>query len=182
MKIRSISHSKAFQQNGSHYRLPVLLFQQASRNRSPIRYHRRVHRKPGQAGCLHPADFKPDRTEEVLKIPYTLTVAAYTEFRGRLEPSLADEEKTVQVILDNLGNHPETFTLSWESLGDRLQFFSLEADAPPAGQSTTNPQQPTTSTQLHLANGQSVAYEFFTRARTHPWFGENPVLHIQLAY
>ena len=48
--------------------------------------------------------------EEVLEIPYTLTVAAYTEFPGRLEPSLADEEKTVQVILDNLGNHPETFT------------------------------------------------------------------------
>ncbi len=109
--------------------------------------------------------------EEVLEIPITLTVAAYTEFRGRLEPSLADEEKTVQVILDNLGNHPETFTISWESPEDRLQFFSLEADAPPAGQSTTSSQQPTTGTQLHLANGQSVAYEFFTRARTHPLFG-----------
>jgi hypothetical protein len=62
------------------------------------------------------------RGGQVAEAACTLTVAAYTEFNSELHPQRLAAGKPGQVIVENLGNVQDTFTLTWRSEGDDLLF------------------------------------------------------------
>lgn len=87
----------------------------------------------------------PDR---VVSVTRTLTVSAYTQFSTNLWPETLKVGQQGQVIIENQGNTPQGFTITFLSEGDELTFDPPEAHLRiPEGQSATaefqaNPRRP----------------------------------------
>ena len=92
----------------------------------------------------------PDQSVEV---KCTLTIAAYTHFASELDPEeiAADEEGLVTV--KNLSNIQQSYSLTWESEEDSLQF------------------EPAEPVQMRAQPGETALWEYNARPRSRPLFG-----------
>ncbi len=93
-----------------------------------------------------------DDPEQFKEIKATLSVGAYAEFQSRLNPQKIRARENARVTVENLGNVPEVYNLTWQDRGDELVF------SPP-------------SAQLRVAEGQSAVAEFSAEPREKRWIG-----------
>lgn len=63
----------------------------------------------------------PDQTA---KISATLTVAAYSRYSCKIDQPLVEAGEPVRIFIQNQGNIQETYTLTWQSENDALEFES----------------------------------------------------------
>jgi hypothetical protein len=82
-----------------------------------------------------------------------LTIATFTEFRSELRPQQIEAGQPARVMVENQGNVPQAFTLTWQSPDDSLEF----APAP--------------SQEYHVAPGEMTTAEFSAKPRSRPLFG-----------
>jgi hypothetical protein len=82
-----------------------------------------------------------------------LTIATFTEFSSELRPQQIEAGQPARVMVENQGNVPQAFTLTWQSPDDSLEF----APAP--------------SQEFHVAPGEMTTAEFSAKARSRPLFG-----------
>jgi hypothetical protein len=83
----------------------------------------------------------------------TLTVAAYSRFSCEIEPPILEAGQPVRVLVSNQGNIQETYTLTWQSEGDSLEF------------------EPGATRELKVPAGETAAVEFFAQPRQRPILG-----------
>jgi hypothetical protein len=82
-----------------------------------------------------------------------LTIATFTEFSSELRPQQIEAGQPARVMVENQGNVPQAFTLTWQSPDDSLEF----APAP--------------SQEFHVAPGEMTTAEFSAKPRSRPLFG-----------
>jgi hypothetical protein len=82
-----------------------------------------------------------------------LTIATFTEFSSELRPQQIEAGQPARVMVENQGNIPQAFTLTWQSPDDSLEF----APAP--------------SQEFHIAPGEMTTAEFSAKPRSRPLFG-----------
>jgi uncharacterized membrane protein len=83
----------------------------------------------------------------------TLTVAAYSRFSCEIDPPLVESGQSVRVLVRNQGNIQETYTLTWQSENDALEF------------------EPGAASELKVAAGETAAVEFVAQLRQRPIMG-----------
>ncbi len=93
-----------------------------------------------------------DAPDQIAEVKATLTVTAYSQFSSDLRPQRIRARRPAQVTIQNQGNAPETFTLTWEDQADELAF------------------QPA-RTQVLVAPGQTIATGFRATPRQRRWIG-----------
>jgi len=109
--------------------------------------------------------------EEVYEIPCTLTVRAFSQVKGTLQPQSLLSGQSAILTLSNQGNVQEALTITFESQGDELLFEAAQAhyNSAPSGQSIDsggNIYTPAISAQVRLPAGRTVALEFRAKPRT----------------
>ena len=82
-----------------------------------------------------------------------LTIAAVSEFGSELRPQQVEAGEPARVMVENQGNIQQSFTLTWQSPDDSLEF----APAP--------------SQELPVAPGEMAMAEFSAKPRSRPLFG-----------
>jgi TolB protein len=92
----------------------------------------------------------PDQTA---KVGGTLTVAAYSKFSCEIDPPLVDEGQPARILVHNQGNIQETYTLTWLSEDDVLEF------------------EPGSTRELKVPAGKQSAVEFSAQLRQRPILG-----------
>lgn len=72
---------------------------------------------------------------QLFELRIALTISAFTQFSSELQPKQLKSSDSGILLLSNLGNIPETFTLSWEDRLGELAFDPKKANAtvPPGG-------------------------------------------------
>ncbi len=91
--------------------------------------------------------------DQSARVNGTLTVAAYSRFSCEINPSLVEAGQPVRILVRNQGNIQETFTLTWQSENDALEFESG------------------TTRELKVAAGETAAAEFVAQPRQRPIMG-----------
>ncbi|MBN2394158.1 MAG: PD40 domain-containing protein [Anaerolineae bacterium] len=91
----------------------------------------------------------PDQYDE-RKI--TVTVAPYAQFDSSLHPQQIRNGATANVVVENQGNLPETFTLTWQDQADALHFEPAQK-------------------QLTIPEGEKATTEFRAGLRARRWVG-----------
>jgi hypothetical protein len=82
-----------------------------------------------------------------------LTIAIFSEFSGELRPQQVEAGQPARVMVENLGNIQQAFTLTWQSPDDGLEF------------------SPAPSQEFHVAPGEMTTAEFSAKPRSRPLFG-----------
>ena len=93
-----------------------------------------------------------DQPGQVAELQARLTVNPYSQFQGELKPQSVRAGKTAQLRVENLGNMPQTFSLTWQDRAEELDFRPPQA-------------------QLTVPEGQVAATEFRAVARERRWIG-----------
>lgn len=83
----------------------------------------------------------------------TLTMTAYTEFSSEVRPPRVTAGQPAQVLVSNQGNIQDTYTLTWQSENDALEF------------------QPAATLELRVPAGESRAADFSAQPRRRPILG-----------
>ncbi len=83
----------------------------------------------------------------------TLTVAAFSRFSCEIDPPLLEAGQPVRVLVSNQGNIQETYTLTWQSENDALEFA------------------PGATRELKVAAGETAGLEFAAQPRQRPIMG-----------
>lgn len=91
--------------------------------------------------------------DQPAKIAATLTVAAYSRFSCRIEPSLVEAGQATRILIENQGNFQETYTLTWQSENDALEFESGAMR------------------EIQVKAGETSAVEFSAQPRQRPILG-----------
>ncbi|MBN1148435.1 MAG: DUF11 domain-containing protein [Anaerolineales bacterium] len=88
-----------------------------------------------------------------------LTVAAFSQFNASLRPRQIDSQEPGQVLIENQGNLPETFSLAWEDKATEAlrQGGALSFDPP--------------KVRVVIPAGQSAAVEYRAALLQPRWFG-----------
>jgi serine/threonine protein kinase len=123
--------------------------------RKEIRLTIRLPRSPHSQAGRYPISIRANNLQDpgsVTEARGTLTVTAFSSFNSELYPQTMQPGELGQVSINNLGNVPETFTLSLRDPQGELTF--------------TPPRAP-----LRLAEGQSGQAEFRIGLRQPYWFG-----------
>ncbi|MGW8144340.1 MAG: hypothetical protein ACWGN2_08075 [Anaerolineales bacterium] len=92
----------------------------------------------------------PDQT---VKIGATLTVAAFSKFNCKIDSPLVEADQPVRVLIQNQGNFQDTYTLTWQSENDALEFESG------------------TLREVKVQAGETSAVEFTAKPRQRPIMG-----------
>jgi hypothetical protein len=82
-----------------------------------------------------------------------LTMATHTGFSSELRPQQIESGQPARVVVENQGNVPQAFTLTWQSPDDSLEF----APAP--------------SQEFQVPPGEMTMAEFSAKPRSRPLFG-----------
>ena len=90
--------------------------------------------------------------DQYVEVKCTLTIAAYAHFTSELEPQEIQTDEEGLVTVKNLSNIQQSYSLTWESEEDSLEF---EPDEPE---------------QLRAQPGETAVWEFSARPRSRPWF------------
>lgn len=90
--------------------------------------------------------------DQVVQVKVTLTVTAYSQFTSQIDPPQLRTAEPAQVRLQNQGNVPETFTVSWHNLAGELDFVPPE-------------------TQITVPEGEMADVTFFATPRHQHWLG-----------
>lgn len=123
---------------------------------------------------------------QVLELRLALTISAFTQFSSEIQPKQLKSGDNGALVLRNLGNIPETFTISWEDQQGELAFDPKRANATvPAGESVRVPYQVSRAQALWFggekvnsykvnissqsAQAQSHTGSFFSKALIPPW-------------
>ncbi len=93
---------------------------------------------------------------KVLELRLSLTISAFTQFSSELQPKQLKSGDTGNLVLRNMGNIPENFTLSWE---DRLGELAFD----PKRANVTIPPGETVQIPFNISRAQPV------------WFGGEKV-------
>jgi uncharacterized membrane protein len=91
--------------------------------------------------------------DQPAKIGATLTMAAYSKFSCKIEPPLVETGQATRILIENQGNFQETYTLTWQSENDALEF---EFGA---------------SREIQVKAGETSAVEFTAQPRQRPILG-----------
>ena len=91
----------------------------------------------------------PDQGSEVKA---NLTVGAYAKFSSSMKPARLHMGQSAKIEIENQGNAPGIFTLSWQDRGEELAFKPAQAN-------------------LTVAEGRSAAAEFQAAPKKRPWIG-----------
>jgi hypothetical protein len=81
-----------------------------------------------------------------------LTILPFTQFTSRLQPQRLKSGETGRIIIQNLGNVVETFTITLIDQSEELVFFLSES-------------------KLRIQEGKSESLEFSARTRKSQWMG-----------
>jgi Tol biopolymer transport system component len=92
----------------------------------------------------------PDQTA---RVGGTLTVAAFSKFSCEIDPPLVVVGQPVRILVHNQGNIQETYTISWQSENDALDF------------------EPGLMRELKVPAGKTSAVEFTAQLRQRPILG-----------
>ncbi len=93
-----------------------------------------------------------DAPDQGSEIKANLTVDPYTKFTSSMKPSKLRAGQSGRIEIDNQGNAPAIFTLSWADRGDELAFKPAQAN-------------------LTVAEGRSAAAEFQAAPKKRTWIG-----------
>ncbi len=93
-----------------------------------------------------------DAPDQVAELAVTLTVGAFSEFSTQIRPERVQAGKPAQVRVENRGNTPQSFDVTWKDRANELVF------------------QPPQS-QLKVPEGQAAATEFRAEPRHRRWIG-----------
>jgi Tol biopolymer transport system component len=93
-----------------------------------------------------------DAPDQGSEIKANLTVGAYSKFSSSMKPARLRMGQSGKIEIENQGNAPDVFTLSWQDRAEELAF-----------------QQP--QARLTVAEGQSAAAEFQAAPKQRPWIG-----------
>jgi hypothetical protein len=91
--------------------------------------------------------------DQAAKIGGTLTVAAYSKFSCKIDQPLVEAGQTARIIVQNQGNIQETYTLTWQSENDSLEFDQGNIR------------------ELKVQAGETSAVEFMAQPRQRPILG-----------
>ncbi len=123
---------------------------------------------------------------QVLELRLSLTISAFSQFSSELQPKQLKSGDMGTLVLRNLGNIPETFTLSWEDRAGELAFDPKRANATvPPGETVKVPYQVSRAQTLWFgsekvnsfkvnissqsAQTQSHTGSFYSKALIPPW-------------
>ena len=123
---------------------------------------------------------------QVIELRLTLTISAFTQFASELQPKQLKAGDAGTLLIRNMGNIPETFSLSWEDRLGELGFDPKRATATvPPGETVKVPYQVSRAQTLWFggekinsfkvnissqsAQAQSHTGSFFSRALIPPW-------------
>lgn len=81
-----------------------------------------------------------------------LTVNPFAQFQGELRPQTVRTGKAAQLRIENQGNAPHTYTVSWRDRAEELAFEPQER-------------------QITVSGGETATVEFRARARKRPFIG-----------
>jgi uncharacterized membrane protein len=83
----------------------------------------------------------------------TLSVGVFTDFGAELHPRQLSAQQPGQVIVENHGNVPQTFRVTWQSTNDELSF------------------EPAEPQELRVPPGEVTTVQFTAKPRQRPFFG-----------
>jgi len=83
----------------------------------------------------------------------TLSVGVFTDFGAELHPRQLGAQQPGQVIVENHGNVPQTFRVTWQSTNDELSF------------------EPAEPQELRVPPGEVATVQFTAKPRQRPFFG-----------
>jgi hypothetical protein len=86
-----------------------------------------------------------------------LTIATFTRFNSELRPPRIEAGEPARVVVENQGNIQQTFTITWQSPDDGLEF------------------EPAPSQELRIEPGDVHMAEFHAKPRSRPLFGRERV-------
>jgi hypothetical protein len=86
-----------------------------------------------------------------------LTIATFTQFNSELRPPRIEAGEPARVVVENQGNIQQTFTVTWQSPDDGLEF------------------EPAPSQELRIEPGDVHMAEFGAKPRNRPLFGRERV-------
>ena len=95
-----------------------------------------------------------DAPDQIAEVKAALTITAYSQFSSDLRPQRIRARRPAQVTIQNQGNAPETFTLTWEDQADELAFQPARA-------------------QVLVPPGQTIATGFRATPRQRRWIGRD---------
>lgn len=91
--------------------------------------------------------------DQSVGVDCTLTLAAFSSFSSEINPSQVEAGQPVHLLVTNIGNIQETYTLTWQSENDELTF------------------EPGTTQELKVPPGEGRAAEFSAQPRQRPIMG-----------
>lgn len=112
-------------------------------------------RSPGSRAGRYPVTIRvasQDAPDEVAELKATLTVGAYTQFTSEMRPQRIRAGGLAQVVVENQGNVPHSFAVTWEDRADDLAFEPPQA-------------------RLKVPEGKSGAVAFRAIPRRRRWIG-----------
>ena len=86
-----------------------------------------------------------------------LTIATFSQFSCELRPQRIEAEEPARVTVENQGNIPEAFSLTWQSPDDGLEF------------------EPAPAQELQVPPGEMAMTEFRAKPRSRPLLGRERV-------
>ncbi len=146
-------------------------------------------RQPQTSAGRHPFTIQvssQDAPDQQTNVDCILTVAAFSEFSSELHPKQFDYGQTAQIIVKNLGNIQDTFTISLLSQADALLFEKVEL-YPAEGNSNGHASARMALTEikeplsLYIPAGETGAIEFRARPRSYPFLGGETVYPFTIA-
>jgi serine/threonine protein kinase/Tol biopolymer transport system component len=93
-----------------------------------------------------------DTPDQGAEVKAKLTVDAYTKFSSTMKPSRLHMKQSGRIEIENQGNAPGVFTLTWQDRGEELAFSPPQAS-------------------LTVGEGQSAGAEFQAAPKKRPWIG-----------
>ena len=103
--------------------------------------------------------------DEPIEAECTLTIAAFSEFSSDLQPPRMEATQNAQITVKNEGNIRETYTITWQSHEDKLDFEVGKVE---------NNAWIFTKTKLHevrVPEGKTATTVFRAGLRERPWIG-----------
>lgn len=90
---------------------------------------------------------------QMAEVECTLTIGVFGQFQSELRPQRVQAGQPARVIVENLGNTQQAYTIAWQSLNDELAF------------------EPAQIQELRVPAGQASMLEFRAVPRSRPLFG-----------
>ena len=95
-----------------------------------------------------------NKRKPVVEVSRKLKICAYSQFKSSFNPNLIKPNQSCQVIIENQGNVPETFNLTWQDSKKDLVF---------------EPKQ----SMVHISAGQTGEVQFRVVLRKRQWWGKS---------